>query len=49
MRVHPEKVVGTDEMTRFAEKLPETYDRALFTEKCNSVFETMLSYASLRA
>jgi type I restriction enzyme R subunit len=28
------------------EKLPETYDRALFTEKCNNVFETMLSYAS---
>jgi type I restriction enzyme R subunit len=28
------------------EKLPETYDRALFTEKCNHVFETMLSYAS---
>jgi type I restriction enzyme R subunit len=27
-------------------KLPETYDRALFTEKCNSVFETMLNYAS---
>lgn len=26
--------------------LPETYDRAVFTEKCNSVFETMLSYAS---
>jgi type I restriction enzyme R subunit len=28
------------------EQLPETYDRALFTEKCNSVFETMLNYAS---
>jgi type I restriction enzyme, R subunit len=28
------------------DKLPDTYDRALFTEKCNSVFETMLSYAS---
>jgi type I restriction enzyme R subunit len=28
------------------EKLPETYDRALFTAKCNSVFETMLNYAS---
>jgi type I restriction enzyme R subunit len=28
------------------EKLPETYDRVLFTEKCNHVFETMLSYAS---
>lgn len=27
-------------------KLPETYDRALFTEKCNAVFETMLNYAS---
>jgi hypothetical protein len=27
-------------------KLPETYDRALFTEKCDSVFETMLTYAS---
>ena len=25
---------------------PETYDRAMFTEKCNVVFETMLSYAS---
>ena len=28
------------------EKLPETYDRAVFTEKCNNVFETMLNYAS---
>ena len=28
------------------DKLPETYDRAMFTEKCNNVFETMLSYAS---
>jgi len=28
------------------DKLPDTYDRALFTEKCNSVFETMLNYAS---
>lgn len=28
------------------DKLPETYDRALFTAKCNSVFETMLNYAS---
>jgi type I restriction enzyme R subunit len=28
------------------DKLPETYDRALFTEKCNNVFDTMLSYAS---
>lgn len=27
-------------------QLPETYDRAVFTEKCNRVFETMLSYAS---
>jgi type I restriction enzyme, R subunit len=26
--------------------LPDTYDRALFTEKCNIVFETMLNYAS---
>jgi type I restriction enzyme R subunit len=28
------------------DKLPETYGRALFTEKCNNVFETMLSYAN---
>ena len=28
------------------ENLPDTYDRAVFTEKCNNVFETMLSYAS---
>ncbi len=28
------------------DKLPQTYDRALFTEKCNSVFDTMLNYAS---
>ena len=28
------------------EKLPETYDRAVFTEKCNNVFKTMVSYAS---
>jgi type I restriction enzyme, R subunit len=28
------------------DKLPETYNRALFTEKCNVVFETMLNYAS---
>lgn len=28
------------------DKLPETYDRALFTEKCNSVFDTMINYAS---
>jgi type I restriction enzyme, R subunit len=28
------------------DKLPETYDRALFTAKCNSVFETMVNYAS---
>ena len=26
--------------------LPETYDRAVFTEKCNNVFDLMLSYAS---
>jgi type I restriction enzyme R subunit len=28
------------------EKLPDTYDRAVFTEKCNVVFDTMLNYAS---
>jgi type I restriction enzyme R subunit len=28
------------------EQLPDTYDRAVFTEKCNSVFETILDYAS---
>lgn len=28
------------------EQLPPTYDRAVFTEKCNNVFETILSYAS---
>jgi hypothetical protein len=27
-------------------KIPETYDRALFTAKCNSVVEAMLTYAS---
>jgi len=26
--------------------LPDSYDRAVFAEKCNNVFETMLSYAS---
>ncbi len=26
--------------------LPESYDRVVFIEKCNSVFEQMLSYAS---
>lgn len=28
------------------DKLPDTYDRAMFTAKYNSVFETMLNYAS---
>lgn len=28
------------------ETLPDSYDRALFTEKCNIVFETMLTYAN---
>jgi type I restriction enzyme R subunit len=28
------------------EELPETYDRAIFTEKCNNVFELMVNYAS---
>jgi type I restriction enzyme R subunit len=28
------------------EQLPETYDRAIFTEKCNRVFELMVDYAS---
>jgi type I restriction enzyme, R subunit len=27
-------------------KLPETYDRAVFTEKCNVVFDRMLAYAA---
>jgi type I restriction enzyme R subunit len=27
-------------------KLPDTYDRAVFTEKCNVVFDRMLSYAA---
>jgi type I restriction enzyme R subunit len=26
--------------------LPESYDRALFTKKCDRVFELMLNYAS---
>ena len=26
--------------------LPDSYDRAIFTEKCNSVFDVMLNYAS---
>ena len=26
--------------------LPESYDRALFTKKCDTVFELMLNYAS---
>jgi type I restriction enzyme R subunit len=26
--------------------LPDTYDRAVFTEKCNNVFELMVNYAS---
>jgi type I restriction enzyme R subunit len=28
------------------EELPETYDRVIFTEKCNNVFELMVNYAS---
>lgn len=28
------------------EQLPETYDRAIFTDKCNRVFEMMIDYAS---
>lgn len=28
------------------EQLPKSYDRAVFTEKCNQVFETMLNYAA---
>jgi type I restriction enzyme R subunit len=28
------------------DKLPETYDRAVFTEKCNLVFDAMVGYAS---
>jgi type I restriction enzyme R subunit len=28
------------------DKLPDTYDRAVFTEKCNVVFDMMLNYAS---
>jgi len=28
------------------DKLSETYDRAVFTEKCNQVFDAMLGYAS---
>jgi type I restriction enzyme R subunit len=28
------------------DKLPDTYDRAVFTETCNNVFEAMLNYAS---
>jgi type I restriction enzyme R subunit len=27
-------------------ELPPTYDRAIFAEKCNRVFETILAYAS---
>jgi len=38
--------VKTVVQTVLDEKLPETYDRAVFTAKCNSVFETMLNYAS---
>jgi hypothetical protein len=37
--VRPSKAVLDD-------KLPDSYDRALFTEKCNIVFDTMLNYAS---
>jgi type I restriction enzyme R subunit len=28
------------------EELPDTYDRTLFAEKCNIVFDTILTYAS---
>jgi len=28
------------------EELPETYDRSIFTDKCNRVFELMIDYAS---
>jgi len=27
-------------------QLPESYDRAVFTEKCNNIFDLMLNYAS---
>ena len=27
-------------------ELPESYDRVLFTEKCNNVFDIMLNYAT---
>lgn len=28
------------------ENLPETYDRTIFSQKCNQVFDTMISYAT---
>lgn len=28
------------------QQLPETYDRTLFTEKCNKVIDLMVDYAS---
>jgi type I restriction enzyme R subunit len=29
-----------------ATELPLSYDRIVFTEKCNSIFDLMLNYAS---
>lgn len=28
------------------DQLPSSYDRAIFTEKCNNVFDSMLTYAA---
>ena len=41
-----QKRVKTAVETVLDAQLPDTYDRAVFVEKCNSVFETILNYAS---
>jgi type I restriction enzyme R subunit len=41
-----QKRVKTAVETVLDGSLPESYDRAVFTEKCNSVFDLMVNYAS---
>jgi len=41
-----QKRVKTAVETVLDGSLPESYDRAVFTEKCNSVFDLMMNYAS---
>lgn len=41
-----QKRVKTAVETVLDGSLPDSYDRAIFTEKCNSVFDLMMNYAS---